>query len=61
MIKHTILNFALLKDGDVYSKLQHCTTFADESIEIIQFETKQERDTFMIENGIVIEDAEEIE
>jgi len=58
MIKHLILNFALLKDGDVYSKLQHCTTFADESIEIIQFETEQEREAFMLENNIVIEDNE---
>jgi hypothetical protein len=60
MKKHTILNYGLLKNGDVYTKLQHCTTYADESIEVTQFETEQEREAFMLENNIVIEEVNEI-
>ncbi len=58
MIKHTILNYGLLKDGEVYIKIQHCTTYVDESIEVIQFETEHEREAFMLENNIVIENNE---
>jgi hypothetical protein len=47
MIKHIVLNYGLLKDGELYTKVQYCTVYAVESIEVIQFETAEARLTFM--------------
>jgi hypothetical protein len=59
MVKHIINNFALVNNNGVYSKVDHCTTYADNDIDIIRFVTEAARDKYIADNNIVIEETNE--
>ena len=61
MIKHIILNFALLNNAGAWTKVQHCTTYADAAIEVMQFDTEAAREKYIAENNIVIVEQSETE
>jgi len=59
MTKHIITNFALLNNAGLWTKVQHCTTYADAGIEVIKFDTEAVRDQYIVDNNImIIEQAE---
>ena len=61
MIKNVINNFALLNHDGVWSKVEHCTTYADNDIDVIRFITEAARDKYIAENNIVIIEQSETE
>ena len=60
MTKHIILNFALLNNSGAWTKVQHCTTYADAAIEVMQFDTDTARDKYIADNNIVIANEETV-
>lgn len=60
MTKHIILNFALLNNSGAWTKVQHCTTYADAAIEVMQFDTDAARDKYIADNNIVIANEEPV-
>ena len=61
MVKHIINNYALINNAGVYSKVDHCTTYADNDIDIIRFITEAARDKYIADNNIVIVEQAENE
>lgn len=61
MTKHIILNFALLNNAGTWTKVQHCTAYADAAIEVMQFDTDAARDKYITDNNIVIIEQAEAE
>ena len=59
MIKNIINNYALLNHDGVWSKVEHCTTYADNDIEVIRFITEAARDKYISDNNIVIVEPSE--
>ena len=59
MIKNIINNYALLNHDGVWSKVDHCTTYADNDIEVIRFITEAARDKYISDNNIVIVEPSE--
>ena len=60
MVKHIILNYALINNKGTYSKVDHCTTYADNDIDIIRFATEKARDNYIADNHIVIANDETV-
>lgn len=60
MVKHIILNFALINEDGKYRAVDHCTTYADNDIDIMRFTTESARDKFIADNQIVIADEETV-
>lgn len=60
MVKHIINNFALINNAGVWSKVDHCTTYAESEIDIVRFITEAARDKYISDNQIVIADEETI-
>jgi hypothetical protein len=56
MIKHIINNFALIRVGESYRKVGHCTTYADDMVIIIDFLTEDELNNYINNNNIIIDD-----
>ena len=60
MVKHIIKNYALINNKGTYSKVDHCTTYADNDIDIIRFITEDDRDKYITDKKIIIEVEETI-
>ncbi len=58
MIKHIILNYALINNKGTYSKVDHCTTYADNDIDITRFVSEKARDKYIEDNKIEFADDE---
>ena len=61
MVKHIINNYALINNAGVYSKVDHCTIYADNTIDVIRFVTEAARDKYIADNNIVIVEQAENE
>ena len=59
MIKNIINNYALLNHAGVWTKVDHCTTYADNDIDVIRFITESSRDKYIADNNIVIVEPSE--
>lgn len=55
-MKKQLVKYAILNDSGVYSLVSNATVYTDESVVIIDFETEQERDEYLSDNEIVIEE-----
>jgi len=54
MVKHIINNYALINNAGTWAKVDHCTTYADNTIDVIRFVTEQAREQYIADNNIVI-------
>lgn len=60
MVKHITLNFALINEDGKYRAVDHCTTYADNDLDIIRFRTEELRDKYISDNQIQVADEETI-
>ena len=56
MIKHFISNFALINSNGVWSKVNHCTTYTDVSVDVIEFTTEDDLKKYVVDHEIVLVD-----
>ena len=59
MIKHTVNNYALINEDGKYRKVDHCTVYADNDIDIIRFVSEKARDSYIADNKIIVQSTDD--
>lgn len=55
-MKQKLIKYAIINNAGVYTLADKATVFTNLDVEIIDFENEQERNDYLIDNEIVIEE-----
>ena len=53
-MKNKIVKFGLIKEGENWRAIENANIFTDEEIEVLNFNTEKERETYIKKNNIIL-------
>ena len=53
-MKNKIVKFGLIKEGENWRAIENANVFTDEEIEVLNFNTEKERETYIKKNNIIL-------
>ena len=55
-MKNILVKFGLIKEAEGWKTVENANVFTDEEIEVLNFNTEKERETYIKKNNIILND-----
>ena len=55
-MKNIFIKFGLIKEAEGWKTVENANVFTDEEIEVLNFNTEKERETYIKKNNIILND-----
>jgi len=55
-MKNILIKFGLIKEAEGWKTVENANVFTDEEIEVLNFNTEKERETYIKKNNIILND-----
>ena len=55
-MKNILIKFGLIKEAEGWKTVENANVFTDEEIEVLNFNTEKERETYIKKNNIILDE-----